>query len=110
MKGFSFYAEMTQARQSKRASAMWNAFTRETLRDMAAQGDNVNVCAVAAGTARSGPHGGIMYDVVSSLLDIPNSPVCTSSASVEYLRRRTVRIDEALARKLHPALFASNLL
>ncbi len=35
----------------------------------------------------------------------PNSPVCWSGISSEYLRTKCKRISEARARKIHPELF-----
>lgn len=35
----------------------------------------------------------------------PNSAVCGSSASLEYLRTNCRRIPEAMARAIHPVLF-----
>ncbi len=48
----------------------------------------------------------MIKDCISAVQDISNSGVCGSSVSRGYLDERTTRIDEATARKLHPALFA----
>lgn len=109
MQGFQFHAEMPQERRSKSASKAHphEPWTRATLKRYAAEGRHVNVCAVATDRAQSYVYcGRVMHDCVSALFDSPNSPVCGSSAARDYLDRRTVRIDEATARKLHPELFA----
>jgi hypothetical protein len=109
MKDFHFYAEMPEGRKSKSASKAYpfQPWTRATLKRYAAEGRHVNVCAVlVSDSAYLSAQGDVMREAISALLDQPNSPVCGSSASRGYLDKRTVRIDEATARLLHPALFA----
>lgn len=106
MNGFKFHAEMPDLMKSKRGDSMFNPWTRATLKDMAEIGSHANVVAVF--TDRNMwrvNRGGWMKECVSSVRGNPNSPVTVTAASCEYLRTRTVRIDEATARKLHPALF-----
>jgi len=106
MNGFSFHAEMPEERKSKSASKGNDAWTRATMRRYAAEGRNVNVCAVSTDRDLWYINGrALMKECISAVQDIPNSGVCGSSASRDYLDSRTVRIDEATARKLHPALF-----
>ena len=42
----------------------------------------------------------------AALFDEPNSPVCGTGVSREWLRKQTKRVSEAHARTVHPALFA----
>lgn len=107
MKGFTFHAEMPEAMKSKHGNHMFNPWTRATLRDMAEVGSHANVIAVFTDREHwRVERGGLMKECISAIQDIKNSPVTYCAASDEYLRTRTTRIDEATARKLHPALFA----
>lgn len=45
------------------------------------------------------------YEGLGALTDEPNSPVCGTSASLEYLWKNCKCISEAKARKIHPRLF-----
>ncbi len=45
------------------------------------------------------------FEAVAGLLSGANSPVCSASVSVPYLRARCKRIPEWLAREVHPNLF-----
>lgn len=116
MKGIHFFAEMPEGRKSKSASKAhpFQPWTRATLRRYAAEGKHVNVCAVIQDTQRLGEMIGyqreVHFDAIASVFDHPNSAVCSTGTTAGYLRARAVRIDEDLARKLHPALFASGLL
>ena len=110
MKGYRFYAELPSNRKSKSASKGQPAFTRATLKQMAEAGEHCNCLAVLDGSLFHASGGYLAVEVVTSVQDLPNCGVCTSSASVDYLRTNCVRIGEQLARKLHPALFASNLI
>lgn len=109
MKDFQFHAEMPEERKSKSASKAYphQPWTRATLKRYAAEGRHVNVAAVATDRAQWYHDGrNLMKECISAVFDHPNSPVAGSAASRGYLDSRTVRIDEATARKLHPALFA----
>lgn len=56
---------------------------------------------------RIGHDGRYVNDGVGAVLDEPNSPVASCAANVdEWLRKKCKRIPEALARQIHPALFA----
>jgi hypothetical protein len=44
---------------------------------------------------------------LGAVLSEPNSPVCTTSASMGYLSDKCKRISETKARQIHPALFAT---
>lgn len=44
-------------------------------------------------------------DAITSVQFFPNSPVCSSSISIDYLRK-CKHIPEAMAREIHPALFS----
>lgn len=48
---------------------------------------------------------GEMYEGLVAVFGEPNSPVCVSGVSWEYLRESCKRISEAKARKIHPRLF-----
>lgn len=99
MKGIKFFAEMPECRPSKNKSKKFpEAFTRANLAQMAGEGGKCN-CIAQVGTDYA----------VGSVTDTPNSGVCTIDPSRDYLATRCVRISEALARKLHPVLFAANL-
>lgn len=50
-------------------------------------------------------NGGYMHDCLSAVLFIPDSPVCWSSCSWEFLRENCKRISEKQARIIHHALF-----
>lgn len=104
MNGFHFYAEMPEERKSKSASKAFphQPWTRKTLQGYADKGINVNVTAVS--TEREHRHHGTI-DAIGAVYYHPNSDVATTGVSRDYLRKRTVRVPEALARKLHPALF-----
>ena len=45
------------------------------------------------------------YDCISSLFDHPNSVVCGSGVSQDYLWQECRRISEQRAREIHPELF-----
>ncbi len=46
-----------------------------------------------------------VYEGLTAVFDTPNSDVCWSGASREYLRANCKRISEEKARAIHPALF-----
>ncbi len=99
MQGYTFYAEMPDHRGSKSASKNFHAFTRKTLQEGAANGQKCNCLALID----EGLPG--MREGLTPVYGTIDSPVCWSSVSLEYVRKRCVRISEELARKLHPALF-----
>lgn len=49
--------------------------------------------------------GKLMRDAVAGMFDQPNSPVCISTVSKDYLRDTCKRVSEMAARKIHPQLF-----
>lgn len=103
MEGVRFYAEMQDERGSKSGSRRWKPFTRATLAAGAEEGQRCNVVAIFPGNSRLGDQ----WDGIGSVLGTSNSPVCSVSPDSGYLRKRCVRVSEALARKLHPRLFAT---
>lgn len=99
MKGYKFYAEMPDSWGSKSGCKSHRSFTRATLREW-------NHCPVAAVFGDVWLDGGNpVYECVASVYFHENSAVGTTAIAVDRLRKRCVRIDEALARRLHPALF-----
>lgn len=109
MNGITFHAEMPEARKSKSASKSYphQPWTRATLRKYADAGQHVNVIAVLRANDCTVGQNGRNWDSVSAVTDTPNSGVCGCGVSDGYLRERTTRIDEQLARRLHPALFVA---
>ena len=115
MKGYHFYATMPDERKSKGASkAHRMPFTRKTLESYAqptlppgtGPRKYVECLAVMPDTAQpSVHHAALQYDCVGALMADNDQAVCGSTCHNTYLRERCVRISEALARKLHPALF-----
>ncbi len=100
MKGYRFYAEMQEARQSKAGSKRWLPFTRATLARGAERGELANCLAVAL-DENGRPTG----EALASVYEVADAPVCVTGCDPGYLRERCVRIPAALARKLHPELF-----
>lgn len=95
MKGFRFYAEMLDHRRSKSASKKHSAFTRATLAKGAANSLYCNCLALTPD-----------LEGATVAVEMRNSPhIVWGGASRDYLRTRCVRVSEALARRLHPALF-----
>lgn len=107
MKEYRFYAEMPEQQRSKSGSKQHLPFTRRTLRGLA-EGGHYNNCIAVLLDEKGGPlyhpHDDCV-DAFAPLFERANSDVMLSGPSQGYLRRRCVRIDEALARRLHPALF-----
>jgi hypothetical protein len=79
-------------------------WARATLRTYAAEGRYVE-CLATYGDLFLGAHGDAQYECAGALQEGNDQAVCSSACSRTYLDKRCVRIDEALARKLHPALF-----
>jgi hypothetical protein len=46
-----------------------------------------------------------MHEALGGVFDRDNSPVATTSVSVDYLREKCKRISEKMAREIHPELF-----
>lgn len=107
MKGYRFYAELPEHRGSKSGSKQHLPFTRRYLEGLAAGNYHHNVVAIPL-NEKGQPlwHvGEPVMDSFAGLNDRANAPVCSTSTSRDYLRTRCVRIDAALAKKLHPNLF-----
>lgn len=49
----------------------------------------------------------VMREGFTALTDTPNSPVCFSSVSDDYLRERCKLISKEVAEVIHPQLFSS---
>lgn len=114
MQGFHFYAEMPDDRVGKHASRKnprqpltFMPWTRATLKALAASGQHVNVTAAYVGSEYVFHDGqGARREAIAALYDWTNSAVATTAVDPRWLRERCTRIDEATARKLHPALFS----
>jgi hypothetical protein len=102
MKGYKFYAEMPPKRAGKHATRHRSAFTRESLRELAASGGRCSVIAVQIPKVWStaGHLEGFGGDSGQG-----NDPVAGLLTSQGYLQKRCVNVDEATARRLHPRLF-----
>ena len=108
MQDFHFFAAMPSERKSKSASKAYpfQPWTRKTIKVMADNGQYVDCVAVYTDRNLSFVQNGmVMREAIAGVYERENSPVCSTSVSSEYLRKRAVRIDETTARKLHPALF-----
>lgn len=105
MKNVSFYAEMPEHRNSKSASKAFpfDPWTRETLRYAAGRGKTVNIVATLNDTARLGDMNGVKRDVLYDAITVDG----LTSVSDGYLRKRAVRVDETLARRLCPSVFTT---
>jgi len=86
MKGIRFYLEYN------------------SIKDKRQNNHNGNVLAVFYDLYRF-MHGGIVYDCIGALTNNPNSSVCSTSASDDYISDNCKRISEEKARVIHPALF-----
>lgn len=84
MKGIRFYEEFTNT--TKKVSE-----------------GNVIAAFVANGTFWQS--GKPCYETLDAVYFRPNSPVASSSISLDFLRRFCKRVSEARAREIHPALF-----
>ena len=108
MKGYRFYAEMPEAMKSKHGNAMFNPWTRATLRDMAEGGGKACLIAVIMDPNRPWSpwyrHSG-MIEAISVAIDGNHSSYAVNGVSRKYLRERATRISAALARQLSPELF-----
>ena len=103
MDGIHFYADAGDGR-AKSASKKHVAFTRANLRKWANDGVYCNVVALFTGDEHRCYNGSI--EAIVAVTDCSNAPVASSSVSRDYLYKHCVRIDEALARRLHPLMFA----
>ena len=107
MKGYRFYAELPDSWGSKSASKKQPAFTRKLLEGYAGRGSHCNCIAVPLEDDGRPMYQGstLNFDAFGVVLTHTPRSVEGVSSNAEYLRKRCVRIDEALARRLHPQLF-----
>ena len=112
MQGYRFFACMPEGRKSKSASKAypmpWTVATLKTyavptLPPGSGPRKYVECLAIDIESAAVRCDGHI--DCAGALMADNDQAVCSSSCSREYLRKRCVRVPEALARELHPALF-----
>lgn len=88
MRGYRFYAEYDSAK------------------DKRANKHSGNVCAVLLDKERRPLYTGSgKVELIAAVTHAPDSDVCTTSASPEYLREKCKRISEERARAIHPRLF-----
>lgn len=106
MKGYRFYAVMPDARKSKSASKTYPhaPWTRAYIKTLAERSEYVECLAVETGNSWVNGKDWL-YGCAGALQSGNDQAVCGSSCSADYLRTRCTSIDEATARKLHPALF-----
>lgn len=107
MKGYRFFAEMSEERGSKSGSKCYHAFTRDYLEGLADQGRHHNCIAVPLNQYGDPLWVGdtLKMDAYHTGSDLANGWVSSGLVERGYLRTRCVRISAALARKLHPRLF-----
>lgn len=106
MNGYRFYAD-AGAERSKSASKKHCAFTRANLREWARNGIQCNVVAVLLPEREHGwiSNGEWIQEALVATFYHENSDTSCSGVAHSYLRKHCVRIDETLARLLHPVLF-----
>lgn len=105
MDGYQFHAELPKGRNSKSACKKYGAWTRATIKKGVARG-MLGTCVAVLREGGNFLHMGFgNVECVAAVYDRPNSPVASTSCDRDWLRKRTVRIDEATARKLHPEMF-----
>ncbi len=107
MKGYRFYAEMPADRGSKSGSKKWEPFTKAFLAWLAKDNFHNNCIAVPLDEKGQPMWCGNTFKMDAYVTDTDRSNSWPMGGVVErdYLRERCVRIDAALARKLHPKLF-----
>ena len=113
MKGYKFYAEMPDNYKSKSGCKSHAPFTRRYIKggshgtpySSSKQGKGIYLNCVAVCFGREHTCHDGSQECFSSVFDYANSDVNAGSVSLDYLRKRTVRISETLARRLHPRLF-----
>lgn len=97
MKGYRFYLEYPEGVNHKRHTKKKPGPHSGTI--LALEVDSRRISCI-------GNKPVVMYTAVGGVNDFPNSPVCHTDVSIEYLRERTKRIPEEMARKIHPNVFA----
>lgn len=85
MKGVRFYFDYGSAKAKRKGGDAPNALA----------------ALLSIGTDGSG-----FVDVMAALTDEPNSPICGTTASREYIREACKRVSEAEAYRVHPNLRA----
>ena len=93
MIGYRFYQEFRDQKTKKRPSG----------NVVAVSVDNKGHPNYYMGTGAMGIEA--MVEVISAVVDVPNSSVAGGSASRHYLITYTKRISEEKAREIHPNLF-----
>ena len=63
------------------------------------------VIAALVGNGRFRSGGKICYEALAGLFDHPNSVVCGTAVSLDYIHERCKRIGEEKAQAIHPELF-----
>ena len=84
MKGWRFYEEFKNKRKGISAG---------------------NVCAVDLDIAPQAISRNGMLEGLAGVYDYPNSPVCWTGISPDFLRKECKRVPEKRARAVHPELF-----
>jgi hypothetical protein len=105
MKDFRFYADGGTEYEIPN-SKEYGKRTRKFLKAMAERGEQINCVAVMLEKRRPVRTGGGHCEALAAVFGHANSGVNVCGVADDYLREKCTRIDEALARKLHPALFA----
>jgi hypothetical protein len=96
MKDYRFYLEYDRPSFKKKA----------TVKNPGDHSGNVIAVIYVNGVYWSGSQGKEpCYDAIGALMFHPNSSVCSTGVSLNYLRERCKRIPESIARQIHPNLF-----
>lgn len=104
MKGFRFYADLPGTLDDNDKPVFRKRTTTvKQLREAAERGEQCNVIALLLGREHQRPN--FTQEAISATFAHADSDTSLGSVSREYLRDCR-RIPEALARKLHPRLFA----
>lgn len=110
MRGVRFFLEYPSPQEKNRRPAKERTHTGNVMAVFIEEkygppaGDGGDMVGMFRGNGDGG--WSFVVDCVSALYDEPNSPVCGSSASIDYIRTQCVRISEKRAREIHSSLFA----
>ncbi len=99
MKGFAFYIEYAEGVNP-------NKFTRKNLGTHRGTVIAVSTDRELLRPEKIGGKTEWITEGFGAVQDYPNCSVCSTSVSHSYLRDRTKRISEAMAREIHPSLFS----
>lgn len=99
MKGFAFYIEYPEGVNP-------NKFTRKNLGTHSGTVIAVSTDRKDLRAEQTGGKFKWITDGFGAFQDYPNCPVCYTSVALSYVRERTKRISEAMAREIHPSLFS----